>query len=394
MSVSKPRWMADEPMQGLCSPSLTLNRHANPTRWRDPPPPAAHQAVVVVVVAYPFLPSPSPSPSQCPPNHHHGVELHPPRDHPPPPPAVQPPPPNRHPLHHRRHHMSSSPSATATGGTSTASRTPPSPPRPATPPSPRPPQSPTSSTTSGSPATPSFSPSTSAPSSPSTPPPTPPPHGNLHPTDASPSALSNPAGLWTRRILAIPRVKPNYTTPHHTPPPASHSLTRTEHKSDITRLQALRSAPRLRRGIPRPRRHPLRDISPLRTGGFGRVGVAERDVEYLLNGVMLSAKHSAFIEIYCEACNMVFTGEWDRASVVYVVDQTDLAVRVAAVAGAVLRERGGRLRRLVGGCGMGIGCVGFCWGGRGRRVGMGGRGGWGRWGRCLGGGRVGMRWLG
>lgn len=53
----------------------------------------------------------------------------------------------------------------------------------------------------------------------------------------------------------------------------------------------------------------------------------------LNNGVMLAAKHSPFIEIYYEAYNKFFTGEWDRASVVLL---TDLAMRVAAVPRAVL----------------------------------------------------------
>lgn len=153
-------------------------------------------------------------------------------------------------------------------------------------------------------------------------------------TDAAPGALTNPPDLWTRRILAIPGVKPNYITPPtHTS--AGVPLTRIEHKSDVVRLQALRDYGGLYLDFDAI---PLRDISPLRTAGFGAVvgpvtAVSVWQSGMLNNGVMLAAKHSPFIEIYYEAYNKFFTGEWDRASVVLL---TDLAMRVAAVPRAVL----------------------------------------------------------
>ena len=154
-------------------------------------------------------------------------------------------------------------------------------------------------------------------------------------TDASPSALVSPQlDLWTRRILAIPGVKPNYiSAPSHTT--AGVPLDRIEHKSDIVRLQALRDFGGLYLDFDAI---PLRDVAPLRTAGFGAVlgpvtAVSVWQSGMLNNGVMLSRPHSAFIEIYYEAYHRFFTGEWDRASVVLL---TDLAMRVAAVPRAVL----------------------------------------------------------
>lgn len=156
-------------------------------------------------------------------------------------------------------------------------------------------------------------------------------------TDALPSSLADTTtklDLWTRRILALPGVTPN----HITPPTHTSSgvpLTRIEHKSDLVRLQALREFGGVYLDLDAI---PLRDLSPLRTAGFGAVvgpvtAVSVWQGGMLNNGVMLSAPHGALVEIYYQAYDRFFTGEWDTASVVLL---TDLAMRAAAVPRAVL----------------------------------------------------------
>ncbi|KAK1834005.1 hypothetical protein QBC39DRAFT_344904 [Podospora conica] len=157
-------------------------------------------------------------------------------------------------------------------------------------------------------------------------------HTDAHPAAYQAAAASGP--LWTRRVLAIPGVVPNYVSaPSHTT--SGVPLDRIEHKSDVIRLQALKDFGGLYLDFDAI---PLRDISPLRTAGFGAVvgpvtAVSVWQSGMLNNGAMLSRPHSPFIEIYYEAYHKFFTGEWDRASVVLL---TDLAMRVAAVPRAVL----------------------------------------------------------
>jgi len=118
-------------------------------------------------------------------------------------------------------------------------------------------------------------------------------------TDASPGILldAQAAGdVWTRRILALPGVIPNFIQAPNVTDKGVH-IKKMEHKADFLRMAVLRDYGGVYLDTDAV---PLRDIGPLRNSGFanvlgGAVALRMRHSGYLNNGVMMSVPQSTLM---------------------------------------------------------------------------------------------------
>lgn len=118
-------------------------------------------------------------------------------------------------------------------------------------------------------------------------------------TDATPEVY-NKAQLsgtpWTRRILAIPGITPNYIdAPRSTT--KGVEIKHVEHRADFLRITALRDLGGVYLDMDAV---PLRDITDLRNSGFanvlgGATALSTKHSGYINNGVMMSQPHSTLM---------------------------------------------------------------------------------------------------
>ncbi len=155
-------------------------------------------------------------------------------------------------------------------------------------------------------------------------------------TDVAPDVFdrAKAAGdVWTRRILNLPGVAPNYVeTPRVTSVGAE--IDTFGAKSDFLRADALRNFGGLYLDTDAI---PLRDLAPLRHSGFanvvgGAVGLAPKFTGFVNTGVWLSRPHSSLAEIFYEAMHAFYNGVW----AISVDILSDLAYRLHAMPGEVL----------------------------------------------------------
>ncbi len=115
-------------------------------------------------------------------------------------------------------------------------------------------------------------------------------------TDATPEAFdrAKTSGTdWTKRILAIPGIRPNYVqAPQFTA--KGVKIEALEHKADFIRVMALRDFGGVYLDTDAI---PLRDIADLRGSGFanvlgGATALSMRHIGYINNGVMMSRPHT------------------------------------------------------------------------------------------------------
>jgi hypothetical protein len=155
-------------------------------------------------------------------------------------------------------------------------------------------------------------------------------------TDASPELWerSKTSGdLWTKRVLNIPGVTPNFIadprlTSQNVPIDTFGA------KSDFIRADALRQHGGIYLDVDAV---PLRDIAPLRNAGFanvvgGAVALKTKHTGFVNTGVWLSRPRSSLAEIFYKAMDAFYNGVW----AISVDILTDLAYRLHAVPGEVL----------------------------------------------------------
>jgi hypothetical protein len=139
--------------------------------------------------------------------------------------------------------------------------------------------------------------------------------------------------LWTKRILAIPGVTPNFIeNPRFTS--KNVEIDTFGAKSDFIRAVALREFGGIYLDVDVV---PLRDVAPLRNAGFanvvgGAVALAPKHTGYVNTGVWLSRPHSTLVEIFYKGMDVFYNGKW----AISVEILTDLAYRLNAVPGEVL----------------------------------------------------------
>lgn len=139
--------------------------------------------------------------------------------------------------------------------------------------------------------------------------------------------------LWTKRILAIPGVTPNFIeNPRFTS--KNVDIDTFGAKSDFIRAVALRDFGGIYLDVDVI---PLRDVAPLRNAGFanvvgGAVAIAPKHTGYVNTGVWLSRPHSTLVEIFYKGMDAFYNGQW----AISVGILTDLAFRLSAVPGEVL----------------------------------------------------------
>ncbi|KAH8663372.1 hypothetical protein BGZ60DRAFT_411155 [Tricladium varicosporioides] len=140
--------------------------------------------------------------------------------------------------------------------------------------------------------------------------------------------------IWTRRVLAIPGITPNYVVaPNVTSKGVPIKLM--EHQADSLRIAALREFGGIYLDMDAI---PLRDIGSLRNSGFANVvggafALTTKHSGYVNNGVMMAKPHSNLMEIYYRAADQFFDGSWATASVLLL---TDLANRLSSIPSEVL----------------------------------------------------------
>ncbi|KAK4126784.1 glycosyltransferase family 32 protein [Parathielavia appendiculata] len=139
--------------------------------------------------------------------------------------------------------------------------------------------------------------------------------------------------LWTKRVLNLPGVMPNFIdNPRLTT--QGVDIDTFGAKSDFIRADALRTYGGIYLDVDAI---PLRDIAPLRNAGFANVvgrAVAMRTkyTGFVNTGVWLSRPHSNLAEIFFTAMDAFYNGVW----AISVDILTDLAFRLHAVPGEVL----------------------------------------------------------
>ncbi|KAK4232974.1 hypothetical protein C8A03DRAFT_39355 [Achaetomium macrosporum] len=157
-------------------------------------------------------------------------------------------------------------------------------------------------------------------------------------TDVAPAVwdrakASESGDIWTKRLLNLPGVTPNFVeTPRVTSVGAE--IDTFGAKSDFLRADALRSFGGLYLDTDAI---PLRDLAPLRYAGFanvvgGAVAIAPKFTGFVNTGVWLSRPHSSLAEIFYEAMHAFYNGVW----AISVDILSDLAYRLHAVPGEVL----------------------------------------------------------
>lgn len=157
-------------------------------------------------------------------------------------------------------------------------------------------------------------------------------------TDATPEVwdkAKSSGDVWTRRVLNLPNVTPNYVeTPRVTS--KGVDIDTFGAKSDFIRGDVLRRFGGIYLDVDAI---PLRDVAPLRHSGFANVvggafGLAIRQTGWVNTGVWLSKPHSNLGEIFYEAMDAFYNGKW----AISVEILTDLAYRLHAIPGEVLIE--------------------------------------------------------
>ncbi len=155
-------------------------------------------------------------------------------------------------------------------------------------------------------------------------------------TDASPSVWAHAkthGDPWTRRILAIPNVTPNFI-PNPTLTTTNTPIDTFGAKSDFIRADALRTHGGIYLDTDAI---PLRDLAPLRNAGFanvvgGAVALKRKYTGFVNTGVWLSRPHSNLAEIFYKGMDAFYNGVW----AISVDILTDLAFRLHAMPGEVL----------------------------------------------------------
>ena len=155
-------------------------------------------------------------------------------------------------------------------------------------------------------------------------------------TDVSPAVWDRAKAFgdaWTRRVLNLPGVVPNFVdTPRVTSVGAE--IDTFGAKSDFLRADALRTFGGVYLDTDAI---PLRDLGPLRRAGFanvvgGAVALAPKFTGFVNTGVWLSRPHSSLAEIFYQAMHAFYNGVW----AISVDILTDLAYRLHAVPGEML----------------------------------------------------------
>lgn len=155
-------------------------------------------------------------------------------------------------------------------------------------------------------------------------------------TDAKPELwerAKSSGDVWTRRVLNIPNVMPNYIeNPRLTS--KGVDIDTFGAKSDFIRADVLRKFGGIYLDVDAI---PLRDVAPLRHSGFanvvgGAVALAPKHTGYVNTGVWLAKPHSNLAEIFYEAMDAFYNGVW----AISVGILTDLAYRLHAIPGEVL----------------------------------------------------------
>ncbi|KAH6617403.1 hypothetical protein F5144DRAFT_586356 [Chaetomium tenue] len=162
-----------------------------------------------------------------------------------------------------------------------------------------------------------------------------PEHIYIH-TDVSPSLwerAKSSGDLWTKRVLNIPAVTPQFiTNPQLTT--TGQPIDTFGAKSDFIRAWALREHGGIYLDVDAV---PLRDIKPLRNAGFanvvgGAVALHTKYTGFVNTGVWLARPHSALAEVFAAAMDAFYNGVW----AISVDILTDLAFRLQAMPGEVL----------------------------------------------------------
>ena len=155
-------------------------------------------------------------------------------------------------------------------------------------------------------------------------------------TDVSPAVWDRAKAFgdaWTRRVLNLPGVVPNFVdTPRVTSVGAE--IDTFGAKSDFLRADALRTFGGVYLDTDAI---PLRDLGPLRRAGFanvvgGAVALAPKFTGFVNTGVWLSRPHSSLAEIFYQAMHAFYNGVW----AISVDILSDLAYRLHAMPGEVL----------------------------------------------------------
>lgn len=167
-------------------------------------------------------------------------------------------------------------------------------------------------------------------------------HLFLHPdriyfhTDATPEVWERAKAsgdTWTKRVLNIPGVTPNFIeNPRMTS--KGVEIDTFGAKSDFIRADALRTFGGVYLDTDAV---PLRDLAPLRHAGFANVvggayAIVPKYTGYVNTGVWLAQPHSSLAEIFYTAMDAFYNGRW----AISVDILTDLAYRLDKVPGEVL----------------------------------------------------------
>ncbi|AEO59321.1 hypothetical protein MYCTH_2307527 [Thermothelomyces thermophilus ATCC 42464] len=155
-------------------------------------------------------------------------------------------------------------------------------------------------------------------------------------TDAAPDLwerAKTSGDPWTRRVLNIPGVTPNFVeNPRSTS--GGVEIDTFGAKSDFLRADALRRHGGIYLDVDAV---PLRDVAPLRRAGFanvvgGAVALRTKHAGFVNTGVWLARPHSTLAEVFFRAMDAFYNGVW----AVSVDILTDLAYRLHAIPGEVL----------------------------------------------------------
>lgn len=122
-------------------------------------------------------------------------------------------------------------------------------------------------------------------------------------------AQSGAAGKWAQRFFEIPGLVINkVSVPTHAG--NGRELTKMEHKSDFVRVQAVYQFGGIYIDMDV---HALRDITALRTAGYGSVAGWQGD-GFINSGTFMSEKGGRMAKLWMERMNQVYDGAWTTHS--------------------------------------------------------------------------------